>query len=69
MKFGTNAISIIGQMRENFEGTVDALHEAGCAFLEPCGDWGAGRELLDICEKQAGVYAYCRHDDSGNVCV
>lgn len=54
MKFGTNAISIIGQMRENFEGIVDVLHEAGCAFLEPCGDWGASRELLDICEKQAG---------------
>lgn len=54
MKLGINAMSTIGQMREDFEGIIHALEKEGCAFLEPCGDWGASRELLDICEAQAG---------------
>lgn len=54
MRIGTNAISTIPQMREDFEGTIKILHDGGCSFLEPYADWGGSKELLAMCEEQGG---------------
>lgn len=62
MKLGINTISIMRQLREDFEGTANILKEGGCTYFEPFGDWGAGKEQLLRCERRGGKSGWDREN-------
>lgn len=54
MKIGINAMSTIGAMKNDFDGTIRRLHEGGCDYIESMSDWGAKQETIDFYAKLSG---------------
>lgn len=48
MKIGINAMSTIGAMAQDFEGTIKRLREAGLDYIEAMSDWGARPETIEF---------------------
>lgn len=46
MEIGINAMSAIGVMKDDFDGTIDRLKAGGCSWIEAMSDWGAKPETI-----------------------
>lgn len=48
MDIGINAMSAIGAMKKDFEGTIKRLKDGGCSWIEAMSDWGAKPETIEF---------------------